>query len=107
ISTSEAAAIQVPAVLGGAEGWDPRRVPAHISAVKVTGAALPPPPGLAVQTSPQVIPLWPEGVPDAKPNAGEERNVDDRISNVQVPTLTYHAAPAGISVGTAVIVCPG
>src|SRR5262249_35618732 len=50
---------------------------------------------------------WPEGVPGAKPNSGEERNVDARISNVQVPTLTYLAAPTNTSVGTAVIVCPG
>src|SRR5262245_23337291 len=55
----------------------------------------------------QVIPLWPEGVPGAKPNGGSELNVDARVSNVQVPTLTYYAASPANSVGTAVIICPG
>ena len=63
-------------------------------------------PLLAAQ-SPAVIPLWPEGVPGAKPDAGAERLVDARVSNVQVPTLTYYPAPAATSVGTAVIICPG
>jgi acetyl esterase/lipase len=55
----------------------------------------------------RVIPLWPEGVPGAKPNAGEERIVDGRIYNVQAPTLSYFPAPADVACGTAVIVCPG
>src|SRR5262249_35454033 len=85
----------------------PRRVPAQLSVVRVSTAPLPAAPGIAVQASPQVIPLWPEGVPGAKPNGGEERNVDARISNVHVPTLTYFPASPGISAGTAMIVCPG
>jgi pectinesterase len=107
ISTAEAAAIQIPAVLGGADRWDPRRGPAHLSAVKVSAQPLPSPPGAESQTASQVIVLWPEGVPGAKPNGGEERNVDARISNVQVPSLTYFPASPGSSVDTAVIVCPG
>jgi acetyl esterase/lipase len=59
------------------------------------------------QTPPRVIPLWQEGVPGAKPDAGAELSVDGRVSNVQVPALTYFPAPQGISVGTAVIICPG
>lgn len=54
-----------------------------------------------------VIPLWPEGVPDAKPDGGEERLVDGRIYNVQVPTLTHFPAPAVRSTGTALVICPG
>jgi acetyl esterase/lipase len=54
-----------------------------------------------------VIPLWPEGVPNAKPDGGVEKNENDRISNVQVPTLTYFPAPKDTATGAAVIVCPG
>ena len=56
---------------------------------------------------PTVIPLWPEGVPGAKPNGGVERLEDGRVYNVQSPTLTYYPPADGTSVGTAVIVCPG
>ncbi len=55
----------------------------------------------------RVIPLWPEGVPGAKPNGGVERLEDGRVYNVQSPTLTYYPPADGTSVGTAVIVCPG
>ena len=57
--------------------------------------------------APQVIPLWPEGVPGAKPGGGEEQVVDGRVSNVQVPTLVHFPALATTAVGTAVIICPG
>ena len=39
---------------------------------------------------PTVIPIWPEGVPDAQPNGGTEYIKDDRVYNVQNPTLTYY-----------------
>lgn len=61
----------------------------------------------ALAEEPLVIPLWPEGVPDARPGGGEERVEDGRVYNVQIPTLTAFPAPAGTAVGTAVIVCPG
>jgi acetyl esterase/lipase len=54
-----------------------------------------------------VIPIWPEGVPGAKPDGGEERTVDDRVYNVQNPTLTVFPADPARAVGTAVIMCPG
>lgn len=55
-----------------------------------------------------VIPLWPEGVPDAKADAPPEQlGEGGRISGVQVPTLTYFPAPADKAVGTAVIIAPG
>jgi xylan 1,4-beta-xylosidase len=65
---------------------------------------------LTFQTSapdPQIIPLWPEGVPGAKPGGGEERTVEDRVYNVQVPTLTYYPPASGTANGTSVIVAPG
>lgn len=56
---------------------------------------------------PTMIPLWPEGVPDAQPDGGQEYVKDDRVFNVQQPSLTLHAPPAGKANGTAVILCPG
>jgi acetyl esterase/lipase len=68
-------------------------------------------PGLWASTTlaeePRVLPLWPEGVPDARPDGGVERLEDGRVYNVQVPTLTVFPAPGGTAVGTAVIICPG
>jgi acetyl esterase/lipase len=61
----------------------------------------------AAEPDRQVIALWPEGVPDAKPDAGAEREVDERVYNVQVPTLTRYPAPVATANGTAVIICPG
>ena len=54
-----------------------------------------------------VIPLWPEGVPGAKPGLGPETMVDGRIANVTEPTLTVFAPGVDRPTGTAVIVCPG
>lgn len=59
------------------------------------------------QPAPRVIPLWPEGVPGAKANGGEERVEDGRVVNVQKPSLLYYPAAGASSTGTAVIVCPG
>jgi acetyl esterase/lipase len=53
-----------------------------------------------------VVPVWPEGVPNAKPGGGLEQVVNNRISNVHVPSLTVFRA-AGEGPKAAVIVCPG
>lgn len=53
-----------------------------------------------------ILPLWPEGVPDATPDGGDERLVDGRVYNVQRPTLTY-VAPLGRPTRAAVVICPG
>jgi acetyl esterase/lipase len=60
---------------------------------------------VALTAAPTVIPLWPEGAPGAKPDGGEEYVKDERVYNVQRPTLTFF--PAKEPNGTAVIVCPG
>lgn len=83
--------------------------------LKQLGAAM-----LAVSTSahaadwpapPATIPLWPEGVPQGRPNgrAGlePERFVDGRISRVAEPTLTVYPAAVDRANGSAVIICPG
>ena len=44
----------------------------------------------------ETLPLWPEGVPDAKGS-------DD----ADIPTLTIHPPPAGTANGAGVLICPG
>ena len=61
----------------------------------------------SAQEDGRVIPIWPEGVPGAKPDGGERRIVDGRVYNVQVPTLTFRAPQPGHATGSAVIICPG
>lgn len=59
-------------------------------------------------TDRSVIPLWPEGVPNAKPNLGPEKfGEDGRIGNVSEPTLTFFAPAIDRPNGTAVVICPG
>lgn len=45
LTPADAATLTADAVLGGADHWDPRRVPAHPSGVRALDAPLPPPPG--------------------------------------------------------------
>lgn len=54
-----------------------------------------------------VIPLWPEGVPDAKPELGPEHVDGGHTSNVGEPTLTVYGPAVDRPNGTAVIICPG
>lgn len=58
-------------------------------------------------TTAEVLPLWPEGVPNAKPELGPERVIDGRIFNVTQPTLTVVAPAPGKANGAAAIICPG
>lgn len=57
--------------------------------------------------APDVIRLWPEGVPGAQPNGGKEYEQEGRIFNVQDPTLTVYTPDPAKANGTAMIVCPG
>jgi len=65
--------------------------------------------GLATEpTGPRVLPLWPEGVPGAKPELGPNRvDQDGRSTNITEPTLTVYPAAVDRANGTAVIICPG
>jgi pectinesterase len=45
ISAEDAKRISITSVLGGADRWDPRRVPAQPSSVKVINLPVPQPPG--------------------------------------------------------------
>jgi acetyl esterase/lipase len=67
-------------------------------------AAMPP----AFGAGPAVIPLWPEGVPDAKPELGPNRvDAEGRSTNITEPALRYYPAAVDRPNGTAVIICPG
>lgn len=61
----------------------------------------------AAQPTPPVIPIWPEGVPQAKRDGGEEKIENNRISNVHLPTLTHYPAPRDRATGAAIVICPG
>ncbi len=73
-----------------------------LAATPLAAVAQPAPPA-----APQVLALWPEGVPGAVANATPETLADGRLSNVHVPTLTVYPAPPDRANGTAVVVCPG
>lgn len=59
----------------------------------------------ASTTSPMA--LWPEGVPNAKPQLGAERFEGGSYSNISVPTLTLYRPAVDRTSKTAVIICPG
>lgn len=64
--------------------------------------------GAATSTGPLVLPLWPEGVPDAKPELGPNKvDEDGRTTNITEPSLTVYPAAVDRPNGTAVIICPG
>lgn len=54
-----------------------------------------------------VLPLWPDGVPGARPGLPPEETKDGRISGVTEPTLTCFAPAVDRPNGTAVIIAPG
>jgi acetyl esterase/lipase len=60
----------------------------------------------------EVVPLWPDGVPNSQQSDEvETRTMGDdgvlRIEYVQVPDITVYAPPAEKNSGRAVIICPG
>lgn len=63
--------------------------------------------GAGAAESPQVVDLWPEGVPDLKANGGPEKDDNGRFSNIHRPTLTVYPAPAGKANGTGIILAAG
>jgi acetyl esterase/lipase len=62
---------------------------------------------VAAMAEPQVMQLWPEGVPGLRADASAEKIVNERIINVHWPTLTVYAPEKDRANGTAVIYCPG
>lgn len=63
--------------------------------------------GLPAADEPRVLPLWPEGVPGMKPDAGPEKEDNGRYSNIHHPSLMVYAPPADRANGTAVIYAAG
>lgn len=56
----------------------------------------------------ETLPLWPDGVPGAKPELGPERNdPEGRTTNITEPSLTCYPPAVDRPNGTAVIICPG
>jgi acetyl esterase/lipase len=59
-------------------------------------------------TPSQVLPIWPEGVPNALANAAPELEEEPfRPTNISVPTLSVFPAPERLRSGTAMVICPG
>lgn len=54
-----------------------------------------------------VVPIWPEGVPNARQQPGPEIADGERIRNVSAPTLAVYPAAMDRPSGSAVIICPG
>jgi len=55
-----------------------------------------------------VIPLWPEGVPDAKPALGPEHvDADGWATHIAEPRLAVYPPAVDRPNGTAVVICPG
>jgi acetyl esterase/lipase len=61
----------------------------------------------AAAAEPQVIEIWPEGVPGLKADASPEKHEGSNVGNIHHPSLTVFPAPADKANGTAVIICPG
>ena len=58
--------------------------------------------------APTVLPLWPEGVPNARPEIGPEQvDAGGKVTRITEPTLTLIAPAIDRPNGTAVIICPG
>jgi acetyl esterase/lipase len=57
--------------------------------------------------APQVIELWPGGVPGLRADATPEKEENGRFTNIHRPTLVVFPAAAGKANGTAVIYAPG
>ena len=56
---------------------------------------------------PLIIPLWPEGVPGLKTNAGPEVEFNGRFTNIHNPTITMYAPDVAKSSGVAIVYSPG
>ena len=61
---------------------------------------------LPLAAAPQIIELWPEGVPGLKPDATPEKEVRGTFSNIHHPSLMVYP-PAGKPNGTGIVFCAG
>ena len=62
---------------------------------------------LAYSKDPEVLPIWPDGVPESNGITEAEVIENDRISNVSVPTMKVYPANPEKNTGVAILVCPG
>jgi acetyl esterase/lipase len=66
-----------------------------------------PPSESLIKSTVQEYKLWPDSPPDALDIPDTETFQDQRLTNVNIPSLTVFIPPQEISNGTAVIICPG
>jgi acetyl esterase/lipase len=64
-------------------------------------------PALGAAAAPEVLPLWPDGVPGLHADAAGERIVNNRVVGVHFASLTIYRPAPDKANGTAVIFCPG
>jgi acetyl esterase/lipase len=57
--------------------------------------------------APQVVKLWPDGLPDGKPLEKPEETKVARTAHVSEPELFVYLPPKEKANGTAVVICPG
>ncbi|HVU25733.1 MAG TPA: alpha/beta hydrolase [Opitutus sp.] len=55
----------------------------------------------------QVIPLWPEGVPNFKTGVGPEKDDNGWVTHIATPVLAVRHGAVDRPTGTAVVICPG
>lgn len=55
----------------------------------------------------QVIPIWPEGVPESNGITQPETVNNERISNVSIPSMTFYPAKKSANTGAVILICPG
>ncbi|HEY7117626.1 MAG TPA: sialate O-acetylesterase [Tepidisphaeraceae bacterium] len=57
--------------------------------------------------APQIVRVWPDGLPDGKPLDKPEDEHFAHVSHVSDPTLSVYLPPRDKANGTAVVICPG
>lgn len=57
--------------------------------------------------NPEIVPLWPEGVPGLRADAAEEKTTNGRVTAIHYPTLTVYRPAPERATGAAVVFCPG
>jgi acetyl esterase/lipase len=57
--------------------------------------------------APEVLYLWPEGVPESNGITDPEVNENDRVTNISVPSMRFYKADSSKNTGVTILVIPG